>query len=308
MASLGFVGLGSMGLPMARNLIQAGHSLKVYNRSSTKALALVDLGAHLAALPVDVAEPGGVVISMLADDAALLNLSAGPHGFGGALGRGGLHISMSTVDPSTNRKLGSELEALGGALVAAPVFGRPDAAAAAKLFIPYSGPTWAKERALPFLKALGQGATDFGPEIGAANLVKLGGNYLLLAATQAIAECLAVAEAGGVDRRAAMDFLSATVFACPAYINYGKRIAARDYALGGFKLSLGAKDLGLFAGQKGATGLPLSGLLNERLAKALEAGQGDWDVTAVCTQVDETEAGPGREAAGGRTGTVKLRP
>jgi 3-hydroxyisobutyrate dehydrogenase-like beta-hydroxyacid dehydrogenase len=288
MKNIGFVGLGSMGQGMALNLVKAGYQVKVYNRTAAKAGALVAAGAKAVAHPDEAADPGGIVVSMVSDDASLLALAQGPHGFGPALGKGGLHISMSTVNPATNRLLADELQAQGSSLVAAPVFGRPDAAAAAKLFIPCSGPSASRARALEVLNFLGQRVADFGEEVGAANVIKLSGNYLLVAATQAIAESLAVAEANGVPRQEAMDFFTSTVFACPAYINYGNRIAAEDYAPGGFKLSLGAKDLRLFSSQPGAQGLPLNDLINRNLAKALQAGQGDLDVTAISLQVGKS--------------------
>ena len=162
-----------------------------------------------------------------------------------------------------------------------------EAAAAASFCL--SGPAAARERAKPILALLGQQVQDFGDEVGAANVVKLCGNYLLFAATQAIAESLTVAEANGVSRQGAMDFFASTVFACPAYVNYGKRVAARDDAPGGFKLSLAAKDLRLFRGLDGPPGLPLSDLLQQRFVTALEAGQADLDVTAISRQVGGRE-------------------
>jgi 3-hydroxyisobutyrate dehydrogenase-like beta-hydroxyacid dehydrogenase len=282
---IGFLGTGSMGLPMARNLLKAGHTLKVWNRSPDKAQVLVSEGAILAPSPAQTVAPGGIAITMLSDDAALEGVALGSDGFLQALERG-LHLSMSTVSPDLNRRLAKEQGLLGGALVAAPVFGRPDAAAAAKLNIPCSGPAAALARAMPLLEVLGQTVRDFGEDPGAANVVKLCGNFLILSATQAMAECLSVARSNGLDRTAVMDFYSSTNFACPVYKAYGSRLAAEDYSAGGFKLSLAAKDLRLFAAQTGSGALKLQALLGELFASASAKGWDNDDVTALARLVE----------------------
>lgn len=277
---LGFVGIGSMGLPMARCLLKAGHRLRVWNRDPKKAQALAAEGAQVLGKAAEVALKGGVVLSMLSDDAALAAVAEGSGGFLPALGDG-LHISLSTVSPAINRRLAKAQAALGGSLVAAPVFGRPDAAAAGKLNIPCSGPEAARARALPILQAFAQRVEAFGEDPGAANVVKLCGNYLIFAATQAMAESLAVAQAQGLDRKAVMGFYSSTNFASPVYQAYGGRLGAEDYSEGGFKLSLAAKDLGLFLAETGAVPAPLGRLLQGRFADAQAQGWGPLDVTAL---------------------------
>lgn len=281
---IGFLGLGSMGMPMARNLMKAGFRVTVWNRSREKARALAAEGAILAESPAKTVKPGGVALTMLSDDAALAAVTEGPDGLLKALGAG-LHISLSTVSPDLNRRLSDAHARLGGALVAAPVFGRPDAAAAAKLNIPCAGPAAARARALPVLQVLGQRVESFGEDPGAANLVKLCGNYLLFAATQAMAEALATAEVGGLDRAAVMGFFNSTNFNCPAYNVYGQRVAAQDYTEGGFKMSLAAKDLGLFSAQPGADSLPLRRLLSAQFQAAHQKGLDALDVTALARLV-----------------------
>jgi 3-hydroxyisobutyrate dehydrogenase-like beta-hydroxyacid dehydrogenase len=234
----------------------------------------------LVSSPDKVVTKGGIAVTMLSDDAALAAVVEGPGGFLKALGNG-VHLSMSTVSPAINRRLAQAHAALGGALVAAPVFGRPEAAAAAKLNIPCSGSAAARARVLPLLQKMGQRVQDFGEDPGAANVVKLCGNYLILSATQAIAESLSVAEANGLDRRDVMGFYASTNFACPVYQAYGSRLADADYSEGGFKLSLAAKDLQLFAGQAGSDNLKMTGILEELFAEAMGKGWGDMDVTAL---------------------------
>jgi 3-hydroxyisobutyrate dehydrogenase-like beta-hydroxyacid dehydrogenase len=286
---IGFLGLGSMGTPMARNLMKSGHKLTVWNRDKAKSQVLAGEGAVVAASPAKAVKPGGVVITMLSDDAALSAVVEGPDGLLKALGAG-LHISMSTVSPGINQRLAKAHAALGGSLVAAPVFGRPDAAAAAKLNIPCAGPAAARIRALPYLQVLGQRVESFGEDPGAANVVKLCGNYLIFAATQAVAETLAVAQASGLDREAVMGFFTSTNFNCPAYVAYGGRVASQDYAEGGFKMSLAHKDLRLFSDQPGAQGLPLRALLAGNFDAAHERGWDGMDVTALARLLDAPKA------------------
>jgi 3-hydroxyisobutyrate dehydrogenase-like beta-hydroxyacid dehydrogenase len=270
---------------MARNLMKSGHKVTVWNRSPAKAKAFAAEGAAVAAAPAQAVKAGGVAVTMLSDDAALAAVVEGPDGFLKALGAG-LHISMSTVSPALNQRLAKAHAQLGGSLVAAPVFGRPDAAAAAKLNIPCAGPAEARIKALPILQLLGQRVESFGEDPGAANVVKLCGNYLLFAATQAIAETLSLAQASGLDRQAVMGFFTGTNFNCTAYHAYGTRIADQDYAEGGFKMSLAAKDLRLFSAQPGASGLPLRALLEAQFAAGHKNGWDALDVTALARLLD----------------------
>jgi len=281
--AVAFLGLGSMGQGMARRLLKAGVPLTVWNRSKAKAEPLLAEGATWAESPDRAVAPGGVAITMLSDDAALTAVAGA---FMARLGQG-LHISMSTVGPGTNRSLAEAQAKLGGALVAAPVFGRPDAAAAGLLYIPASGAAAALERARPLLSLMGQRVEGFGEEPGAASMVKLCGNYLLLAATQALGESMHAAEANGLDRAQVMDFFTSTFLAAPSLKVYGGRVARRDFAPGGFKLSLAAKDLRLFSQQEGAKGLPVNALVNAGLAALLARGQGESDATALVSLQDE---------------------
>ena len=155
------------------------------------------------------------VITMVAHDAALEEIVLGENGIGRALGPGGVHLSMSTVSPNTTRKLALWHAEHGSTYLAAPVFGRPEAAAARKLWICISGPTAAKQTVQPVLEALSQGVHDFGEEADAANVVKLAGNFLILSAIEALAEAFALGEKNHVDRGALANFFGQTIFACP---------------------------------------------------------------------------------------------
>src|SRR5947209_8830560 len=241
---IGFIGLGHLGLPMATNLLNAGYALRVYNRTASKAEALVVQGAHLASRPVDTVTSGGIVASIVWDGAALESVVMSD-GFLERLGPGGVHVAMSTVLPQTSRKLAAIHAQYGCVYVAAPIFGRPEAAVARNLWIPFAGPQQAKERVRPLLQAMGgQGIFDFGEEVGAATLVKLVGNFLIVSAGYSLREALSMAEKNGVDPKAVVDMLTRTLFPAPIYQSYGKRIAEKTVPFTQNAIPL--KDVGLF--------------------------------------------------------------
>lgn len=281
--AIAFIGLGSMGEPMARNLLAVAPGLTVYNRNAARAQALKDAGAKVAETPADAIRPGGIAVTMVSNDAALLEVTLGSGGFADQLGQGGLHISISTVAPETSRALAAEHAKRGSLFLSAPVFGRPDAAAAKKLWICQSGPAAAKERAQLVLQALGQGVHDFGDDPGAANVVKLSGNFLILSAIEAMAEALALGEKNGVDRTALASFWGQTIFGCPVYQNYSKLIAARSYEPAGFKLELGMKDVRLVrdVAEAATLPMPLADLLHEHLLTSLAKGRQAIDWTGI---------------------------
>jgi 3-hydroxyisobutyrate dehydrogenase-like beta-hydroxyacid dehydrogenase len=287
--TIGFIGLGKMGEPMARNLLRAGYKLRVYNRTSVKAQALAGEGAEVVATLRDVVAPDGVVVSMVANDHALEEVVHGDNGIGKVLGAGGLHISMSTVSPQIAQKLSAFYQKQGASYLAAPVFGRPDAAAARKLWICVAGDVRSKERARPILEALGQQIFDFGENPEAANVVKLAGNFLIGAAIEAMAEAFTFAEKNGVSREKVADVFSQTFLACPIYQNFGKVIATQDYQPAGFKLSLGLKDMNLLnsVAATSLTPMPLGNLLQERLLSAMSKGRADMDWTALAIGASE---------------------
>ena len=190
---------------------------------------------------------------------------------------------MSTISPDTSRELAKLHAKSGGHYLAAPVFGRPEAAAAAKLWICASGPAQAKQAARPLLEAMGQSVRDFGEDPGAANLVKLCGNFMILSAVEAMSEAFALAEKNGIDRAAVAAFFGETLFSCPIYQNYGRIVANRAFEPAGFQLSLGLKDVTLARGAAGSAKIqmPLVELLLERLNDSVAKGRGKMDWTAI---------------------------
>jgi len=293
---IGFVGLGSMGLPLATNLLESGYQLRVYNRTAAKAQPLVEKGAIAVASPAEVVEPGGIVITLLSNDQALEEVVLGKQGLLSSLTADSVHLSMSTVAPATAQKLAAQHKQQGAHYLAAPVFGRPDAVAARKLWLCLSGNDAAKVRVRPLLEKVGQGIFDFGDEAGAANVVKLAGNFLIISAIEAMAEAFTLAEKNGIDRTQIANLFGQTLFACPIYQNYGRMIAQQQYEPAGFKLSLGLKDvtLALQTASASQMPLPLASLLHDRLLAAVANGKGDIDWTGLALTVSE-EAGLKRE-------------
>src|SRR5487761_140741 len=287
--SIGFIGLGNMGLPIAGNLLRAGHALKVFNRTASKGSALVSAGAKLMAAPAEVATRSGIVVTMLADDHAIEEICAGDDSFVTRLGAGGIHISMSTISPATARRLAEQHANSKVAYVAAPVFGRPEAAAARQLSICVSGPADARERVAPILAAVSRAVFDFGEDAGAANVVKLCGNFLLAAAIEAMAEAFTLAEKNGIDRRRVAEMLTQTLFPCPVYQGYGRRIAENNYEPAGFRLSLGLKDISLVLQTAGSSPMPmpLASLLRDRWLAGMAKHRENLDWAAAALGVSE---------------------
>jgi 3-hydroxyisobutyrate dehydrogenase-like beta-hydroxyacid dehydrogenase len=286
---IGFIGLGGMGAAMAANVLKAGFKLTVYNRTPEKAKPLVAKGATLAETPAAAVTLGGIVVTMLTNDDAVESVALGKNGFSEALGRGGIHVSMSTIAPDTSRRLAEHHAENGSYLVTAPVFGKPDAAVAQKLWIATSGPAEAKARIRPLLDALGQGVYDFGEDVGAANIVKLTGNFLLGAAIEAMGEAFTLAQKNGIPRQAVYEMFTNTLFACPVYQNYGKMIAAEQYQPIGAIPSLIRKDFGLVL-QESKTSevpMPLANLVHDRLTAMVAKGHEDRDWAGFAEEISE---------------------
>src|SRR5882672_10729450 len=225
---LGFIGLGRMGAAMAANLVKAGHDVSVFNRSPGKGSSLVKLGAHEAADVAGVCG-GDAVITMLADDDAASDIALGSGGLIDSLPKGAIHLSMSTISVTLSKRLAQAHAKAGQRYVAAPVFGRPDAAATAKLFIVAAGDAATVDVCQPLFRAMGQKTFPIGTEPSAANLVKLSGNFLLASAIEALGEAVALIGKAGIDKRAYVEILTSTVFNAPAYKIYGGLIAQSKF-------------------------------------------------------------------------------
>ena len=288
--TIGFIGMGAMGTAMVKNLLRSGYGVRAYNRTRAKAEALVAHGAVVCETAADASEGVSVVLSMLADDPALEQATLGDDGILSTLAPGGIHISLSTISPALATRLAAQHDLHDSQYVAAPVFGRPEAAEAAKLTIAIAGDPAAKERIRPILEVLGQAIYDYGDEVKSANVAKLCGNFLIVAAIEALAESYTLAEKNGVDRNAVHEMLTQTLFASPIYQNYGKRIADETYKPVGFALPLGLKDVRLVSelGDISRTPLPLASLVRDRMIASLAKGHDDLDWTGFALEVSES--------------------
>jgi len=290
MEQIGFIGLGMMAQPMAANLIKAGCRVTVFNRSADKAQPLLELGAQAVQRPRDVVRSDRtIVITMVGDDHALEQVTLGPDGFGEHLGAEGIHLCMATVSPDISRRLHAWHLKRGAHYIAAPVFGRPPAAAAGKLWILCAGAAVAQQRVLPLLQVMGQGVFEFGEDPGAANVVKLAGNFLISAVIEGLAEALTVWQKNGIDREAMVDCFVKALFPCPVYQNYAPMIVAGGASEVGFALKLGLKDnnLMLAVANDVSAPMPLASMVHDRFVSAVARGRGNADWTAIAANVAE---------------------
>ncbi|MFB9845082.1 NAD(P)-dependent oxidoreductase [Mucilaginibacter ginsenosidivorans] len=276
---IGFIGLGNMGIPMAKNLIAAGYQLQVYNRTAEKADELEASAITKCNTPAEAAANVTVVISMLADDDTVKESVVGKDGILNTFQKGALHISMSTISPDIAQFLSDQHKAAGSSYLAAPVFGRPEAAAAKKLWVCVSGSKEDKETANPILECIGQGVVDFGEDAGGANVVKIAGNFMIMSSLEMMAEAFTLAEKFNLDRSKVAEFFGSTIFNAPIYQNYGRLIANKQYEPVGFKARLGYKDarLAFKLAQQSETPMPLGTLIHNRLLTAVAKGLGDRD-------------------------------
>jgi len=279
---VGFVGLGLMGLPMARNLLKAGHRLRVYNRSRSRAEALEKDGAIAVDTPAE-ASAGDAVFTMLANDQAAEEVVFGGEGILKGLGQGRAHISMSTITVDLSERLAQAHHEKGQAYVAAPVFGRPEAAAAAKLFIVLAGEKGAIEKLQPLFEAMGQRTFVLGQNPAEANLVKLSGNFLIAAMIECLGETVALVRKHGADPRRFLEIMTETLFAAPVYRTYGALIADQNYEPAGFKLELGLKDVRsvLAAAETKSVPMPVASVVRDHFLSAIARGGANLDWSAL---------------------------
>ena len=279
---VGFIGLGQMGAGMAANLVKAGHRVTVFNRTLERTRPLVGAGAAAAAKVADACR-GDIVITMVADDDALTAVVFGDDGILATLAPGALHVSASTISVAFAERLTGEHAARGQRMVSAPVFGRPEAAAAAKLFMVAAGPEGDVATARPLLDAMGQRTFVISDTPKAANLVKLSGNFLIACVLESLGEALALVDKGGIDRHEYLDVLTSTLYTAPIYGSYGALIADRRFEPAGFTVPLGQKDirLALAAAEDLKVPLPIASLLRDRFLTVRAHGGDHLDWSAI---------------------------
>jgi 3-hydroxyisobutyrate dehydrogenase-like beta-hydroxyacid dehydrogenase len=267
---------------MAANLVRAGHDVTVYNRSPAKAEALIALGAKAAASVVEACR-GDAVITMLANDEAVESVVLGRDDILASLPAGALHVASITISIALSQRLSEEHAKAGHRFVAAPVFGRPDVAAAGQLYVVAAGEPAALEAAAPLLDAIGQKTFVLSETPKAANLVKLSGNFLIASMIEALGEALALVAKGGVDQRRYLEILTSTLFDAPVYKTYGGLIASGRFEPAGFAAPLGQKDirLALAAAEDLRVPMPLASLLRDRFLTLIAHGGDNLDWSAI---------------------------
>jgi 3-hydroxyisobutyrate dehydrogenase-like beta-hydroxyacid dehydrogenase len=301
---LGFIGLGHMGSAMAANLIRAGHEVTVFNRTPGKSDPLIALGAHQAGNLAGACR-GDIVITMLADDEAASRIALGSDGIVENLSKGAIHLGMSTISVAMAKRLAEAHAKSGQRYVAAPVFGRPDMAAAAKLFIVAAGDRAAIEDCKPVFDALAQKTSTIGAEPSAANLVKLTANFLQAAVIESLGEAIALIGKAGIDRRAYVDLLTSTIFTAPAYKIFGPLIADGTFGTAAFAAPLGFKDirLALAEAETLRVPMPLASLLHDRFLRLFAQGGENLDWSAIGGLATQDAGGPQ-----GATSSVQVAP
>jgi 3-hydroxyisobutyrate dehydrogenase-like beta-hydroxyacid dehydrogenase len=279
---IGFLGLGNMGSAMAANLLHAGHTVTVYNRSFDKVEALTVLGARPARTVAEACR-ADVVVSMLANDDAVEAVVFGTEGVLANLQGAAVHVSCSTISVALAQRLTAAHADAGHGFVAAPVFGRPEAAQAAKLFVVAAGDPATLQAVSPVLDAIGQRTFVVAEQPDAAILVKLSGNFLIASVIESLGEAMALVAKAGVDKQQYLDILTSTLFGAPVYQTYGGLIARDEFEPAGFAATLGLKDvrLVLAAGEELRVPLPIASLLRDRFLTLLAGGGGALDWCAV---------------------------
>jgi 3-hydroxyisobutyrate dehydrogenase-like beta-hydroxyacid dehydrogenase len=281
---IGFVGLGSMGSAMARNLVKAGHELIVYNRTRSRAEEFRTTAARVAGTPAEAATGVEVVFTMLADDSATEAVVFGPGGILNSLAAGAAHICSSTISVALSRKLSKAHEEKRQDYIAAPVFGRPEAAAAAKLFVVVAGPRKQVERGQPLFDVLGQKTFVIGEDGPAAHVIKLTGNFLISTVIEALAEGFSLVRKSGIEANQFLDVMTNSLFSAPVYKTYGAMLASDKFEPPGFKLPLGLKDnrLVIAAAEQAAVPMPMASLIHDRFLAAMAQGlsESDWSAIA----------------------------
>jgi 3-hydroxyisobutyrate dehydrogenase-like beta-hydroxyacid dehydrogenase len=280
---IAFIGLGHMGGGIAANLIRAGFDLTLYNRTRDKLKPLLDLGGKTAGSIAEACAGADILVTMLADDSAEEAVTLGPDGAVAHLPKGALHVCHGTISAAAARRLAEAHEAAGQGYLAAPVFGRPDAAAAGKLFILTGGKPEHVERARPLFDKIGQRVFPMGDKPESANIAKLGGNMLIATVIESLGEVLALAGKAGIDRAAYLDMLTSTLFSAPIYKTYGTLILEDKFEPAGFAAPLGLKDirLALAAAEDLRVPLPIASLLRDRFLALLAGGAEDLDWSAL---------------------------
>ena len=276
--NVALIGLGKMGIEIARNLLQSGHCLTVYNRTAGKAQELATRGAKIASTPGEAVSLAEVVLTIVLDDAAFEEVAFGPDGIVDALPSGAVHAGLSTISVELARRLHKEHTGRGREYVGAPVLGRPEAAREAKLIFMVAGSPSSLSKVQPIFEAIGRVTFKAGAEPWQANLFKLCGNFMLSSMLETFGEAQALIRKAGLEP---MEFVRVMteLFGSPVYRNYGTLIATGQFDPPGGTLALGLKDnrLLLDAAREFSVTLPVASLVRDQMLAAMAAGNAELD-------------------------------
>ncbi len=291
-----FIGLGVMGAPMAAHLVDAGFALRVWNRTAAKAEALVARGAQAAGSPAESAGGADAVITMVADDRALRQVTYGDEGVLQSLSAGAVHLSMSTVSPQATTELAEMHRQRGVDFLAVPVFGSKESAMAKKLWAIAAGPRPVFERTRPVIEAMTAGITWLDENPAAAAQAKIIVNMLISTTVASLVQAFTLGSRAGLARSALMEVIN-RVFNSPLYERYGDRLVARDLSVF-FPLKLMLKDLGLALdlGAGAGVALPHAAATREMAVAAIGQGFGDEDAASGILRAWEKACGATAEA------------
>jgi len=285
---IGFIGLGNLGVPIAENLVSNTKQLFVYNRTAHKAKPLIERGAVLCASVKELSSACDIVFSIVSNDQALKEITAGPEGIAANLKQGGIHVSISTVLPATANELAALHKEHGSEYIASPVMGRPEAARAGKLHYLVSGNEEAIEKVKPLLmQAGGIGVWPVGTKAELASVAKLCSNFLIASAIESMAEGIQLAKKSGLDAEVWMSMLTQTLLNSPVYINYSKILMQEVFEPAAFSLKLGLKDMNLVMQQAASVQakMPFGAAIRQQLTTSMEKGFGEYDWTVVALEL-----------------------
>lgn len=283
---VGFLGLGTMGAPMAANLLKAGFSVVVWNRTAAKAAPLSDVGAKIGKTPAHVAAEVEVVITMVAQPQDVEAVVLGPDGVLDGLEPRSVLIDMSTVSPATSRKLAGAVAAKRGEFLDAPVVGSRGPAMDGTLVILVGGLPTTLERCRPMLSAMGKAVIHAGG-VGMGSALKLATNLMLAHLAAGFSEGVLLVQRAGLDPRRYLEVLEASTFRSPWYQTKGASMIRRDF-IPHFALKHMHKDLRLMGelAEDVNVVLPITRAIQELFAGSEASGKGELDYSAILAQLE----------------------
>jgi 3-hydroxyisobutyrate dehydrogenase-like beta-hydroxyacid dehydrogenase len=277
---VGFIGLGRMGKGMARRILDAGHEFAVYDVVPQATAEFGAAGARVASSVADLCKGTEIVVTMLVEDATVVDVVQRAGGMRDSLSAGAIHLAMGTYGVATIRTLAEAHAKAGQVLVAAPVLGRPDLAASGQLGIVVAGPPEAVRKSAPILQVMGRRTFEAGIKPESATAIKLANNLVLGAAIVAQAEAFSLVRKYGVEPQVMYDVMTDGLFAgAPAYKGYGKTMVDQTFDNVGSPIQVGLKDANLILAAADIARVPLPSLdvYRERLLGAIAHGDGDRD-------------------------------